>query len=119
MKTIAQLEEEILALEEQIGPDVVAPDPPEHLDATAADKWREVVASPDFTVTAGDADALTLYVTAWSRWRESEIKVMELGTVIKSPSGYPCQSPYLSIANKALEQVLKVGKRLGLADPRR
>ena len=89
------------------------PDPPAHLDDTAAAKWRELAAAGG-EINVGDLDLLTLYCVAWSRWKESEGKVAELGTIVRSPSGFPCQSPYLSVANKALEQVLKIGKRLGL-----
>jgi phage terminase small subunit len=80
-------------------------------------KWQEFAPTLD-TTQAGIADTLTMYVTAWTRWKAAEAKAAELGDVIKSPSGYPVQNPYLSIANKALEQLLKIGKRLGIASPK-
>jgi len=89
------------------------PPPPTHLDAEAATKWCQIfgeIKSSDFA----DLDLLTMYCVTWARWKESEAKVAELGTVIKSPSGYPCQSPYLSIANRAAADLLKIGRQLGL-----
>jgi P27 family predicted phage terminase small subunit len=90
------------------------PNPPEHLDPVAVAKWLELAPTLDMT-RPGTADTLTLYVTAWTRWKAAEAKAAELGDVIKSPAGYPVQNPYLSIANKALDQLLKIGKRLGIA----
>jgi P27 family predicted phage terminase small subunit len=87
------------------------PDPPGHLDEVATAKWRELA-------TAGmDTDLLEVYCTTWSRWRSSAAQVQELGSVIKSPSGFPVQNPYLSICNRAAVDLLKIGKRLGLPTP--
>lgn len=118
-KTIKDLEAEVADLEEQLGVKTEIPDPPSHLDAVAVAKWQEITTMPDFTVTAGDADLLEVYCNAWSRWRSADAQVAALGAVIKSPSGFPIQNPYLAIANRAAADLLKVGKRLGLADPRR
>ena len=38
---------------------------------------------------------------------DAEEHLARFGTVIKSPSGYPIQSPYLSIANRAIKQIAK------------
>jgi P27 family predicted phage terminase small subunit len=89
------------------------PPPPTCLDAVAAEKWRQIfgeIKADSF----GDRDLLEVYCTTWARWKEAEALVAELGTVIKSPSGYPCQSPYLSIANRAAADLLKIGRQLGL-----
>jgi P27 family predicted phage terminase small subunit len=94
------------------------PDAPAHLDDVARAKWIEIVGEID-NRDQGVLDLLQLYCCTWSRWREAEAKVVELGTIIKSPSGYPVQCPYLAIANRAAADLLKIGKRLGLADPRR
>jgi P27 family predicted phage terminase small subunit len=92
------------------------PDPPEQLDLVAATKWVELIPAiwNCHSRALGDIDALTAYCSAWSRWRTADQKVRELGTVIKSPSGYPVQSPFLSIANRAADEMRKWGKLLGL-----
>lgn len=121
-KTVAQLEEEIRLLTEQIAtleeqidpPPGPPPDPPPHLDPVAAAKWLEIIGSPTDVIGVAGLDLLTLYCVTWARWKEAEAKVAELGVVIKSPSGFPIQNPYLSIANRAAADLLKIGKRLGL-----
>jgi P27 family predicted phage terminase small subunit len=90
------------------------PEPPAHLDAIAAAKWREITAAPDWHHTAGDNDLLEMYCGTWSRWKSADRQVAELGAVIKSPSGYPIQNPYLSIANRCAVDLLKIGRRLNL-----
>ena len=52
-----------------------------------------------------DRAALALYCGAWGRWVEAEKALRTYGAMIKSPSGFPMQSPYLAIANKAMEQM--------------
>ena len=72
------------------------PTPPRHLDAKARKKWKELVGDLlDFE--QGTLDALTAYAAAWSRMVDAEQKVQELGTVIKSPQGFPVQNPYLAV----------------------
>ena len=43
-------------------------------------------------------DALAAYSQAWSRWTAAETKVNELGTVVKSPAGFPAPNPYVAIS---------------------
>jgi P27 family predicted phage terminase small subunit len=49
-----------------------------------------------------DRGAIAAAAVQWARWVEAEKQIQELGTVIRSPSGYPVQNPYLAISNKAL-----------------
>ena len=72
------------------------PTPPRHLDARAKQKWKELIGDlPD--LEQGTLDALTAYSAAWSRMVEAERQVQELGTVVKSPTGFPTANPYLGI----------------------
>ena len=52
-----------------------------------------------------DRSALALDCDAYARWLEAIAALQQYGVVIKSPNGYPIQSPYVAIANKAGEQV--------------
>ncbi|KGC42330.1 P27 family phage terminase small subunit [Burkholderia pseudomallei] len=65
-------------------------------------------------LTAIDVTALGLYCEAFARWKQANAQIMRFGTVIKSPSGYPIQSPYLAIANKAHEQMTKLLAEFGM-----
>lgn len=73
------------------------PQPPEHLNEVARAKWCEIEPLLE-RFDESYADLLTLYCTAWARWREADTEVTKLGVVIKSPSGYPVQNPYLAMA---------------------
>jgi P27 family predicted phage terminase small subunit len=66
-------------------------------------------------VTAIDTAALAAYCTAWARWVDAEQHLARFGVVIKSPNGYPVQSPYLAIANKAMEQLMKALTEFGMS----
>jgi P27 family predicted phage terminase small subunit len=58
-------------------------------------------------LTKVDRAALAAYCQAWARWCEAERNVQKYGHVVKSPSGYPIQNPYVGIANTALDQMRK------------
>jgi P27 family predicted phage terminase small subunit len=60
---------------------------------------------PIGVLTEIDGDALAAYCAAYARWADAEQHLNEDGPIVKSPTGYPIQNPYLAIANKALEQM--------------
>ena len=80
------------------------PQPPAHLDDAARAKWGELVGSLQ-DQEQGTLDALAAYCSAWSRWTAAESKVAELGTVVKSPQGFPVANPYAAIAAQAQRQM--------------
>ena len=61
-----------------------------------------------------DETLLSAYCVAYSRWVQAEAEIQQYGMLIKSSNGYPMPSPYLPIANKALEQMLKILGELGM-----
>lgn len=87
--------------------------PPSHLDAAAAAKWAELAPTLD-TTQPGIADALAAYCVAYSRWTAAEQQVATLGLVVKSPSGFPTENPYLAIVKRALIEMHRWGKELGI-----
>ena len=91
--------------------------PPEHLGKLAAECWIHMVKmlSEAQVITELDLHGLELYCAAYQNWRDGQQKVIELGSIVKSPkSGYPVQSPYFAIANKAHEQMVKISAEFGL-----
>jgi hypothetical protein len=40
-------------------------------------------------------------------------QIQKYGTMVKSPTGYPIQSPYLSIANRQAELMMRVASEFG------
>jgi P27 family predicted phage terminase small subunit len=65
-------------------------------------------------MTEADAEVIALLCTGWARWPEAEEQLRRFGIVIKSPSGYPIQSPYLSIARQAMAEVRSLLSEFGL-----
>lgn len=89
---------------------------PGHLSRVAAKEWRRL-ARPlhDMGVlSTTDRAALAAYCQTYARWVEAEERLKETPVLIKSPSGYPQQSPWLSIANKQLEIMGRYMAELGL-----
>jgi len=89
---------------------------PEHLSAVARKEWRRL-ATPLHEagiLTLADRAALAAYCVAYSRWVEAENKLAETPTLLKTPSGYVQQSPWLTVANKQLEIMGRYMSELGL-----
>jgi len=88
-------------------PEVVLPEPPEHLSDEAKREWERAGALLlDLGVVSElDRGAFAGYCQAWGRWVEAEEALRRYGVVVKSPNDYPMQSPFLAIANKALDQM--------------
>ena len=89
---------------------------PAHLDETARKEWRRL-ATPLHEagiLTIADRAALAAYCQAWSRWVEAEEHLRKTPALLKTPSGYVQQSPWLSVANKQLELMGRFMSELGL-----
>jgi P27 family predicted phage terminase small subunit len=95
----------------------VAPRAPEHLSAEEKTKWKSLVKElhPLGLVTVLDVDQLAQYCVLWVRWIKAERMVREKGEIIKTVAGNIIQNPYLSIANRALEQLNKIGAEFGMS----
>jgi P27 family predicted phage terminase small subunit len=89
---------------------------PAHLNPPAAAEWRRIArALHDAGVlTTFDRAALAAYCQAWGRWVEAEERLRETPPLVKTPSGYIQQSPWLLIANKQLELMGRYMVELGL-----
>lgn len=97
-------------------PRVVMPKPPEHLSDDEKEKWKSVVRElhPLGLVTSIDKDHLAMYCTIYVRWVKAEKMVRDKGEIIKTAAGNIIQNPYLSIANRALDQLNKLGAEFGM-----
>lgn len=89
---------------------------PDWLSPDAAKHWPIVAKQLHDAglLTAIDVTALGLYCEAFARWKDANARIVKYGTVVKSPNGYPLQSPYLAIANKAHEQMTKLLAEFGM-----
>jgi P27 family predicted phage terminase small subunit len=46
-------------------------------------------------------------------WAESMEQIQKYGTMVKSQSGFPIQSPYLAIANRQAEIMMRIASEFG------
>ncbi len=97
--------------------EVKIPKPPRDLDKRGRAQWRYFapLLADMRTLGLADRQALACYCAAAGRREQAEEELGRLGPVVKSPSGYPIQNPWLAIANKSMEQMLKWGQELGLS----
>lgn len=97
-------------------PQPAGDDVPEYLSPAAAKHWPVVQKQlkDSGILSTADTAALALYCEAFARWRHATDQVTKYGPVIKAPSGFPVQSPYLAIANKAHEQMMKALIEFGM-----
>jgi P27 family predicted phage terminase small subunit len=65
-------------------------------------------------ITEADRGSLVALCLEWARYITATREVAALGLVVRAPSGYPMQNPYLSIATKALAGCNKLWPELGL-----
>ncbi len=97
-------------------PRVLMPKCPAVLQGEARSEWRRISRKlfAAGLLTELDGAALTAYCLAWGRLVDAEQKLREFGHVIKAPSGYLVPSPYLAIANKAQEQMVRILVEFGM-----
>lgn len=94
------------------------PSPPDHIKGEARKEWFRISKQLHELglLTEIDRAALAAYCVAWGRWVEAEEQLTKYGTVIKSPDkGWLVQSPYLSIANRAMDQMAKLLAEFGMS----
>ena len=86
-------------------PPTGAPTCPAHLNPTAKAEWRRVVHSLRelSLITTFDRAALASYCQAYGHWVEAERNLRNSPMLLRMPSGYIQQNPWLTIANKQLE----------------
>jgi len=90
---------------------------PEHLGPEAKREWRRL--APQLArlglLSKIDREALALFCQAWERWVDAEEALKRYGVMVKSPNGFPMQSPYLAVANKAMEQMRALLAEFGMS----
>jgi P27 family predicted phage terminase small subunit len=60
-----------------------------------------------------DRAALAAYCPAYAFWADAIENIGKYGTMVKSPTGYPVQSPYISIANRQAEIMMRIASEFG------
>jgi P27 family predicted phage terminase small subunit len=90
---------------------------PSHLCPPAKAEWKRLATQLTVLRILSELDraALAAYCQAYGRWVEAERKLQETPMLLKLPSGYVQQNPWLTIANKQLELMHKYLTEFGLS----
>jgi P27 family predicted phage terminase small subunit len=88
--------------------------PPE-LGPVARQEWGRIVGELTSlgVLSSFDRGPLAAYCTAYALWLEATEAVQKYGAMIKSPYGYPTQSPYLSTVNRQAEIMMRIASEFG------
>jgi P27 family predicted phage terminase small subunit len=93
------------------------PDPPDHLDEAAQKEWIRIteLLSQLGLIAQLDMAGIAAYCVAFSRWADAERKVAKHGIIVMSPDKkFPMKSPYLCVAESAMEAMRKLLSEFGL-----
>jgi P27 family predicted phage terminase small subunit len=88
---------------------------PAELPPLAREEWNRIVGE---LIALGvlrkfDRGTLAIYCHAYAMWAEAIQALQEFGTMIKSPNGYPVQSPYVAIVNRQADVMLRIASEFG------
>jgi P27 family predicted phage terminase small subunit len=90
-------------------------DCPPELGPVARQEWDRLAGALTALgrLTIFDRATLAAYCNAYALWLEAVDALQKYGSVMKSPSGYPVQSMYLSIVNKQVEIMVRIATEFG------
>jgi P27 family predicted phage terminase small subunit len=96
-------------------PAAIVPECPPELGPLARAEWDRLAGELGTLqlLTTFDRAALAAYCGAYALWAEATEAIQKYGTMVKSPSGYPIQSPYVSIANRQAEIMMRIASEFG------
>jgi P27 family predicted phage terminase small subunit len=96
-------------------PEPSVPDCPPELGEVARREWDRLVGQLGSLrmLTQLDRAALAAYCGAYALWLEATEAIQKFGIMVKSPQGFPIQSPYVSIANRQAEIMMRIAGEFG------
>ena len=88
---------------------------PAELPPVAQEEWRRIVGELIVlgVLSKFDRASLAVYCAAYAAWVEATEAIQQFGMVIKSPNGYPVQSPYVAIQSRNAELLVQIAKEFG------
>ena len=88
--------------------------PPE-LGPMARQEWDRIVGelTSKGVLSSFDRGPLAVYCNAYAQYFEAMEEVQKYGAMIKSPNGYPVQSPYLAVANRHADTMIRIASEFG------
>lgn len=93
-----------------------APPCPKWLDPEAKREWRRLAKTLEAmgVLTEVDMAVFAGYCQSYARWKQAEERITDRGFIIRTPSGYPQQVPYINIAHQYLRSMHQSAEQLGL-----
>jgi P27 family predicted phage terminase small subunit len=90
---------------------------PSELSPAARQEWDRTVGEliAKGVLSTFDRGLLAVFCTSFALAMEAAQMVQKHGAMIKSPNGFPQQSPYLSHLNRQIEIMLRAGSELGFS----
>lgn len=97
-------------------PPAKAPPCPACLGEEARKEWKRLASElADLGLLTGiDRGLLAAYCQAHALWVEAVSSIERYGTMVKSPNGYPMQSPYVAVANKQVDIMVRIASEFGM-----
>lgn len=109
---------------DEFRPPAVVPKCPDHLRGEARKEWDRVTSLllEHGMISEADRGAIAMLCTMWDRYVTAETMIEKaketapgsMGLFVKSPNGFPIQSPWLAVSNKAMEQYKSMCNEFGL-----
>lgn len=104
-------------------PEARIPRCPSHLKGEARKEWRRITEELHRygMIAEVDKDLLAMTCTTWARYVEAETMIEKAaqaggsGLFVKTPNGFPVQSPWLSVSNTAIERFTRLCAEFGLS----
>ena len=95
---------------------VEVPRTPPHLSPVAKKHFPKIAKqlAAMKVMTKQDTDALVIYCEAYARWYKANQELLTCDWVTKTDNGYPVQTPWLSISNKAFIEMKTMLTEFGL-----
>lgn len=96
-------------------PEAAIPDCPSELGPVAKQEWARLVGdlAKLGLLTNLDRAALAAYCAAYALWAEATEAIQKYGAMVKSPTGFPMQSPYVAVANRQAEIMMRIASEFG------
>ena len=97
---------------DEFRPPTQIPECPAHLIGEAKTEWDRITSelARYGMIAEVDRGAIAMVCTLWARYVEAEEMIERAaraangtGLFVKSPNGYPIQSPWVAVSNKAIE----------------
>lgn len=95
--------------------ELLAPDCPSELGPVARAEWHRLL--PELAalnlITHLDRGQLAIYCVAYAQWIEAAEFIQKFGSMVKTASGFPVQSPYVAILNRQADTMIRIASEFG------